>query len=322
MRALTIHELREAPTVAERPDPRPSNGQVLLDVAAAPLNPVDIWVASGDFFQGHPALPYTPGVEAVGRVREGEGVDRGTLVWTALDGLGTSRDGCAAEGLLARREALVPLEVEVDLALAAALGTAGLAAWIPLTRRAPVQEGETVLVLGATGTVGQVAVQAARLLGAGRIVAAGRSHEGLIRARELGADETVRIGDTTTLVDDLRAACGSDGPSLVFDPIWGEPFIASLTAAAPHARILQLGQSGGAVAPVPSALVRGKNIDLLGYTNFNTPSAVLAEGYRELLVHAAAGRVRLDVERVSLDDAPEAWQELVAGRRAKVVVCP
>jgi NADPH:quinone reductase-like Zn-dependent oxidoreductase len=322
MRALTVSELGQPPAVAERPAPRPADGQVLLEVAAAPLNPVDVWVAGGDFFQGHPALPYTPGVEAVGRVREGDGVDAGTLVWTSLDGLGTSRDGCAAQLVVARSAALVPMGDEVDLALAAALGTAGLAAWIPLTRRAPVREGETVLVLGATGTVGQVAVQAARLLGAGRIVAAGRSSEGLSHARELGADETVAIRDTATLADDLRAACGADGPSLVFDPIWGEPFVAALTAAVPHARIIQLGQSGGALASVPSALVRGKNVDVLGYTNFNTPLDVLAQGYRELLGHAAAGRIRLDVERVSLDGAPEAWRHLVAGRRAKVVVCP
>jgi NADPH:quinone reductase-like Zn-dependent oxidoreductase len=322
MRALTVSKLSEPPAVVERPEPRPADGQVLLEVAAAPLNPVDVWVAGGDFFQGHPELPYTPGVEAVGRVREGDDVETGTLVWTSLDGLGTSRDGCAAELVVARSKALVPMADDVDLALAAALGTAGLAAWIPLTRRAPVREGETVLVLGATGTVGQVAVQAARLLGAGRIVAAGRSPDGLTHARELGADETVSIRDSATLADDLRAACGPDGPSLVFDPIWGEPFVAALAAATPHARLIQLGQSGGALASIPSALVRGKNVDVLGYTNFNMPLEVLAEGYRELLGHAGAGRIQLDVERVSLDGAPEAWRNLVAGRRAKVVVCP
>jgi NADPH:quinone reductase-like Zn-dependent oxidoreductase len=322
MRALTITELRRSPAVAERPEPRPGDGQVLLEVAAAPLNPVDIWVANGDFFQGHPELPYVPGVEVVGRVREGGGLEAGTLVWTSLDGLGTSRDGCAAELVVARRQALVPMGDDVDLPLAAALGTAGLAAWIPLTRRAPVREGETVLVLGATGTVGQVAVQVARLLGAGRIVAAGRSFEGLAHARELGADETVAIGNAATLADDLRAACGPDGATLVFDPLWGEAFVAALSAAVPHARIIQLGQSGGALAPVPSALVRGKNVDLLGYTNFNMPLDVLADGYRELLGHAAAGRIRLDVDRVSLDNAPEAWRKLVDGRRGKVVVCP
>ena len=322
MRALTVSELGQPPAVSERPAPRPERGQVLLEVAAAPLNPVDVCVAGGDFFQGHPDLPYTPGVEAVGRVREGDGMEPGTLVWTSLDGLGTSRDGCAAELAVARSKALVPMPDDVDLALAAALGTAGLAAWIPLTRRAPVREGETVLVLGATGTVGQVAVQAARLLGAGRIVAAGRSAEGLSHTRDIGADDTVTIGDTATLAEDLRAACGPDGPSLVFDPIWGEPAVAALAAARPHARIIQLGQSAGALAPVPSALLRGKNVDVLGYTNFNMPLDVLAEGYGELLGHAAAGRIRLDIERVSLDGAPDAWRNLVTGRRAKVVVCP
>ena len=127
----------------------------------------------------------------------------------------------------------MPVPGDVDPALAGALGIAGLAGWLPVAVRAPVQEGETVLVLGATGTVGLVAMQGARLLGAGRVVAAGRRPEALERARRLGADAVVSL-DEDDLAAALREACGGDGPSLVVDPLWGEPVVAAARAAAPR----------------------------------------------------------------------------------------
>ncbi len=112
------------------------------------------------------------------------------------------------------------------------LGIAGLAGWLPVAYRAPVEEGDAVLVLGATGTVGVVALQGARLLGAARVMAAGRRPEGLERARRLGADATVSL-EEEDLVAAFREAFGGDGPSYVIDPLWGEPAVAAATAALP-----------------------------------------------------------------------------------------
>ena len=108
-------------------------------------------------------------------------------------------------------------------ALAAGLGIAGLAGWLPLAWRAPLEGGEHVLVLGATGSVGLVAVQVAKLLGAARVVAAGRSVAGLERAAEVGADATIRLDEAEDLVAAFKDAFGGEGPNYVFDPLWGEP---------------------------------------------------------------------------------------------------
>jgi NADPH2:quinone reductase len=306
--------------VGEAPEPERKPGEALVEVIAAPLNPVDISVASGRFFAGAPPVPYVGGAEAVGRVVEGDRVAAGTVVWTGMQGLGIDRDGTFAERVAAREDGLVPVPDGADPALAASCGIAGLAAWLPLAWRAPVRSRETVLVLGATGTLGLVAVQAAKILGAGRVVAAGRSRDRLERARQAGADEVVVIGGQDGLAAALKEACGGDGPTLVLDPLWGDPLVAALAAAAPGARVVQIGQSAGADAAVPSGLVRGKMLDLLGYTNLRVQHDVLADGFRTLVEHAAAGRVQIDLERVPLEQAPGAWRRQAAGADTKLVI--
>ncbi len=322
MRAAVVTELAKPPVVRDVPEPVRGGGGVLLEMLAASINPVDLSVASGGFFAGHPPLPYVAGAEGVGRVLEGERLEPGTIVWTGQHGLGIARDGVMAERAVATESLVVPVPEGADPAVAAALGIAGLAGWLPVAWRAPVRAGETVLVLGATGVVGVVAVQAAKLLGAGRVVAAGRRPEGLVRCRELGADATVELRGQENLAAELAEACGESAPTLIVDPLWGEPLVAALQAAGQRARIVQLGQSAGAAAAIPSAAVRGKELELLGYTNLRVPFDVLADAYRTLVGHAIAGRIHVDVERIPLEQAAEAWRRQAAGTPAKLVVMP
>jgi NADPH:quinone reductase len=284
VRAALITELGRPPTVGEAPEPEGD----ALEVLAAPLNPLDRSVAAGQFYGGHPPLPYVPGCEFVGREAGGR------IVWTFGGGLGLARNGGMAER--AHPGAVVAeVPAGADPAMAGALGIAGLAAWMSLAWRARVREGDRVLVLGATGTVGQVAVQAARLLGAGHIVAAGRDPAGLERALALGADDAV----------------GLDGdfgePTYVFDPLCGEPLERAVAAAAPGARIVQLGQAAGATATLPSAAIRGKHLDLYGYTDFAVAADVMAEHHSRLVGHAVAGEIQLELNRVGLDKIGAVW---------------
>jgi NADPH2:quinone reductase len=320
VRALVVAELGKQPEGRDVPEPVRGSGEALLEMLAASINPVDLGVASGRFFAGAPPVPYVAGAEGVGRVLEADRHPRGAIVWTGMQGLGISRDGVIAERAVAREDGIVRVPDGADPAVASALGIAGLAGWLPLAWRAPVRPGDRVLVLGATGTLGYVAVQAARLLGAERVVAAGRREAGLERARAAGADGTVRLDEPGDLAGRLRAAFGGEGPTLVVDPLWGEPAVAALEAAAPGARILQIGQSAGPVAPVPSGAVRGKALDVLGYTNLHVPFDVLADGYRTLVEHAGAGRIAVDVERVPLDGAVEAWARQAAGTDTKLII--
>jgi NADPH2:quinone reductase len=313
VRAALVREIGGLPEVGERPDPVPADGEVVLEVLAAPLNPLDVAVGAGRFYGGHPPLPYVPGCEAVGRVD-------GRIVWAFGGGLGMKRDGCIAEGVAVPADVLVDVPDEAEPALAAALGVAGLAGWMPVVWRAPVQEGETVVVLGATGTAGRIAVQAARLHGASRIVAAGRDPEALARAEELGADVTVRLDEADDLAAALREASGGDGPNYVVDALWGEPAAAAVEAAAPNARIVHLGQSAGPTATFTSAAVRGKQLNVLGYSNFAVARDELARQYRALVERALASEIQVDLDVVPLNEVADAWRRQAAGANRKLVV--
>jgi NADPH2:quinone reductase len=176
-----------------------------------------------------------------------------------------------------------------------------------------------VLVLGATGTVGLVALQGARLLGAGRVVAAGRRPEGLERARRLGADAVVSL-DAPDLAAAFAEACGGDGPSLVVDPVWGEPVAAAARVAARGARIVHIGQSAGPEATFLSADVRGKELNILGYSNLSAPQEVMHCEYLRLLDYARAGKVEVETETYPFEAVAEAWRRQAEGAGLKVVV--
>jgi NADPH:quinone reductase-like Zn-dependent oxidoreductase len=319
MKAARIEELGRPPLVREIDPPVRGKGQALIAPTAVPLNPIDIATWTGRFYGGSPPTPYTPGSEGVGKIVEGESLAPGTRVYMTGDGLGRKRDGTLAELAVAAEEVTVPLTDEVSDELAGACGTAGLAGWLPIVWRAQTKPEDRVLVLGATGAVGLAAVQAARIVGATRIVAAGRRPEGLELARELGAHEAVNL-DADDLPTALREAAGGDGPTVVIDPLWGEPLVAALQAAAQGARIVQLGQSAGATAAIASALVRGKQLEILGYSNLEVPEEARRAAYLELVGHACEGRVSFPIETYPLDRVTEAWERQAAGPGAKLIV--
>ena len=314
MKAALIHEVGSLPEIDEVSDP---TGGDVLDVVATPINPIDIAVGKGLHYAGHPPLPYFPGCEGVGRRSDGR------LVWLFSGGLGLSRNGTMAERVAAGDAIAIEVPDGADPAVAGALGIAGLAGWLPVAWRAPIEPGDTVLVLGATGTVGLVAVQAAKLLGAARVVAAGRDPEGLARAERLGADASVRLDEAGDLAAAFKEAFDGNGPSYVFDPLWGEPAAAAVEAAAPRGRVVQLGQSAGATATLTSAAVRFKQLSILGYTNFAVPADEFATQYHRLVQLAIEGDITVEVERVPLGDVAAAWQRQADGSAdRKLVVVP
>jgi NADPH:quinone reductase len=128
------------------------------------------------------------------------------------------------------------------------------------------------------------------------------------------------VEDPAELVDRMRDAAGGDGPTYVFDPLWGSAVEAAMAAAAPGARIVNLGQSAGPNATLPSGAVRGKQLDIYGYLNFAVPADARADAHRRLLDHAQRGELRIPIDEIGLDDVAAAWQRQVRGTDRKLVI--
>jgi NADPH:quinone reductase-like Zn-dependent oxidoreductase len=290
MRAARLHELGGVPQVDDVDAPEGPN---VVAVAAAALNPVDIAIGSGRFYGGSPDPPYVVGSEAVGTAPDGR------RVWFR-------GNGSLAEQAAASPDWTFEVPEGVDDATALACGIAGLTGWLAVSWRAPVTPEDTVLVLGASGSLGAAAVQGAKVLGAKRVVGAARKTENVPDA----ADELV----------DLNGSYELPEATVVVDALWGEPAEKALEAAAKGVRFVQLGQSAGPSAAVQSGWVRGRMMNILGYSVFSTPLDVVAKGYRELCEHARDGRVCFDVETFALDDVAEAWELQASGSPGSKIV--
>jgi NADPH2:quinone reductase len=315
MRGALVEQLGTLPVCRDVDEPTRGQGQTLIEVSAAPVNPIDLSTAAGTYPGGSPDTPYVTGREGVGRVLESDTLAAGTRVYGA--GL-----GFMAERVAVKDDQLVELPDGVEDALAASFGVAGLAAWLSVEWRGDLREGETVLVLGASGAVGLIAVQAAKLLGAGRVVAAARSDKGLERAQELGADATVKLGgEQEDLAEAMADACHGQ-LDLVIDPLWGEPAAAALKASSFGGRLVQLGQSAGVEATIASGWIRTKLVSILGHTNFAAPVEIRNDAYLRMVRHAAAGELTVDYELLPLERVSEAWERQKASPHLKLVLSP
>ena len=300
--AAVLRTAGTAPAPVEWPDPVAADGEVVVTVAAAPITPLDRLCATGTSYFGSPAVPYVPGVQGVGTTTDG------TPVWFATSAGMAPGDG-SMRGLVAVPDAdVVALPEGADPVLVAALGLSAVAAWCALTATGRLAAGETVIVLGAGGVVGQAGVQLARLAGAGRVVAVARSAQAREHALALGADAAVAIeadDDPATLAARLTEAAGP--ADLVLDPLYGVPAAAAARALRPGGRLVHLGSSAGDTCPLDTGTLRSRSLQVLGYTN----NALTADQRRDALVRvvdeAVAGRLTVTHTRAPLGAVTEVW---------------
>jgi NADPH2:quinone reductase len=310
LRAAVLHEHGATPRVVDFDDPQETSGCALVDVAAAGLHHLDLHKATGTFYTGPPPLPSVVGTDGVGRLADGRRVYFDATV---------APYGSMAERTLVPADAVLEVAEGVEDAVAAALGNTGLAAWLALEWRAELKPGETVLVLGACGAVGGIAVQAAKLLGADRVVAADVARP---RLRNLpGADAAVDIGDAETLDDDIRAAAQGE-VDVTLDMLWGAPALAAMGAAARFARHVEVGNMAGGEIALPAPLIRSKSIDVRGFSVAHPPLELKRDAYRRLTAHAAQGDIVVDVQARPLAEVADAWerQKQAAGGPKQVLV--
>ena len=308
MRAALLSAADAVPAYVEHPEPvATGRHEVVVDVLAAALHHLTRSRATGAHYSSAGTFPRVPGVDAV--VRD----PSGRLRYVVLDDtdLGTFAERTVIDE---RRSVVLPDDVD-PVQIAAAMNP-GMSSWIALRRRIDFVAGQRVLVVGATGAAGSMAVQVAKHLGASQVIAAGRNAERLAELPALGADETCGL-------DDLARAADVD---VVLDYLWGEPaaagMVAILTARTDRRAPLtwvQIGSIAGATAPVPSVALRSAKLQVVG-------SGIGSLGPDEILPELPAlaaavrdGAITLPYREVALADVAQAWAQ---GSAERVVLVP
>ncbi|MCW2855483.1 MAG: hypothetical protein JWR52_1098 [Marmoricola sp.] len=306
MRAAIHTELGQVPAVGEFNAPIAGPGQVVVRVALAGLNPVDRLRAEGYDYLGV-RTPFVSGREGVGSIN-------GARVYfhEAVEPYGSF-----AEQALVDAAELLNVPDGLSDAQAIPLGIAGLTAWTSLTHEAKLAEGERVLVMGATGMVGQIAVQAAKLLGASYVVAAGRHEETLSSLLDRGADAIARLdGDPSEAI----LAVAGEGFDVVIDCVFGEPFAAALAATRPGARAVVVGLTAGDSVELQFFSLYRRHIS--GLQLAGVPVEVRQQAFNAMAAHMLAGRLHVETELFDLDEIADAWAILCAGAHRKVLIVP
>ena len=307
MKAAVIDSLAAAPRFADFAEPAVAGGETLVEVTAAGLHRIVRMLASGEHYGSQGTLPMIPGIDGTGRGSDGTRVYFGGVR--------------PPYGSMAQRAAagfVLPLPDGLDEVTAAAVVNPGVGAWLALTRRAALQPGETVLVLGATGVSGRIAVALAARMGAGRVIAAGRNRAVL---DQLPATVTVELGGPDDAAA-LAEAAGQDGIHVIVDYLWGQPTEAAIAAvtrrglahAAPRVRLVEVGQMAGPVIALPADVLRSSGLEVLGSGPGTIPLTDIVGAIPQVMAIAATGDLPIDIDEMPLAEVEVAWQR-GGGRR-------
>jgi NADPH:quinone reductase-like Zn-dependent oxidoreductase len=319
MKAAVLHSFDHPPRFEEMPEPIPLDNEVLVHITAAALNPSTRLLASGRHYASLPQLPAVAGVEGVGRLEDGSRV---------FFGVRRVPNGSMCQRTVVPRLFCWPIPEGVDDLVAAALPNPALSSWLPLVTTAQLVPGEGVLVLGATGVAGQLAIQIAKHLGAGRVVAVGRNESVLCKLQELGADAVISLRQPDQeLIDAFKHHAGEAGFDVVLDYLWGHPtevLIAAMNrkgfpSPRSGARLVQIGEGAGSAITLEAMALRGASLTIIGSGTLPSLS-VLSEAFNRVLILAATGKLHVEVEAVPLAEIEKAWARSdLHGRRLVIV---
>lgn len=308
MKAAVLHAYGTPPRYEDFPTPTRHEHEALVTVKAASLKNIDRGIAGGAHYHRLPSLPAVCGVDGVGVLADGTRVYCGGCPHPY---------GMMAEETVIPQFWAMPVPEGLDDLTAAALPNPALSSWLPLVYRAGLQPGERVLILGATGAAGKLAVQIAKHLGAGRVVAAGRNEAVLAALPALGADATLRLGAPEAEVAAAFRAEHAEYPfDIVLDFVWGRPtelLLEALTghdvqAAPVRTRLVQIGEMAGATIALPAATLRSTGVELYGSGGGSIPRRAVGEVLPQLFALAARGTLRIETEPVALADVERVWQ--------------
>jgi NADPH2:quinone reductase len=320
MKAAVVHALESPPRFTTFPDPVAAENEIIVTVRAAGLHQIVKSLARGTHYASTGVLPLIPGVDGVGLLSDGSRVY-----------FGASRPpyGTFAERCVTMRSMCLTLPEALDDVSVAALMNPGMSSWAALTARAQMAPGENVLILGATGVAGHLAVQVAKRLGARRVVAAGRNPEALEELKDLGADAVLSLDmDREALASSLRQEWSKDKTDIVLDYLWGSPaerVLETITQkglqhTASRIRFVQVGSSAGATLSLAAATLRSSGLELMGSGFGSVAMTNIFKSLADFLGEAARERFQVKTRTAPLREVEALWN--VAESATRLVFQP
>jgi NADPH:quinone reductase-like Zn-dependent oxidoreductase len=321
MKAAVITAAGKTPVFGQFQEPTGSNDLEVITVNAAALSQFSKSRSSGSHYSAEGIFPSVPGADGVGRTKDGR------RVYFVLP---EAPYGALAEKSLVRREQYVPLPDDLDDEIAAAIANPGMSAWAALVERAQLKPGETVLVNGATGSAGSLAVQIAKYLGAGKVIATGRNEAELQSLLAAGADVAIPFtlgelhpGGAAAYEQALKEEF-TKGINVVLDYLWGESaktVIVAIAKAVEDATPVRFVHVGGASGEdkmdLPGAALRSSAIQLMGSGAKSVPLPRLLDCIRRVFEVTVPAKLRIATKVVPLSDIEEAWE---APNKPRIVV--
>ena len=316
MHAAVVTTFDAPPAYREFPNPTPqAPDEMLVDVIASGLHPRVRSQADGSHYTSSGELPLVPGIDGVGRAPDG------TLRYFVLP---DTTMGAMAEQTVIDQRRSIALPDSADPILVAASVNPVMSSWIALRRRINFEPGQTVLILGATGSSGRMAVQVAKRLGASHVIGAGRDARRLSTLANLGADVTARLGNASAINDLAEVARDVD---VVIDYLWG-PITADVMAGIAGKRSdpgkpltwIEIGAVAGASAEIPAAALRAVRLQIVGSGQGSVPTRDIQAEVRTLVDEIASGTFHIDARVVPLADVETAWNDTATDQR--IVITP
>ncbi|MGA8108955.1 MAG: zinc-binding alcohol dehydrogenase family protein [Acidobacteriaceae bacterium] len=316
MKAAVVPSFDTPPQYADFPDPTPAAGELLVRVRAAALHPIVRALAAGKHYGSRAQFPFIAGIDGAGTLDDGSRVYFGAT---------HPPYGAMAELTLTTPDRMLRLPDNLDDATAAALMNPAMSSTVALSERAHFQAGESVLIQGATGCAGLLAVQICQRRGASRIVATGRDPQALEELRALGADAVISLTqERTALVDAFRTALADHKIDVILDYLWGAPAEALLDAIGQkgldhqsrRVRYIQIGSAAGPTINFPAATLRSSDLELLG-SGFGSASIDrIFASLAVFLEEAAQQTFRIRIETAPLHDVEKLWNQKTDARLA------
>jgi NADPH:quinone reductase-like Zn-dependent oxidoreductase len=312
MKAAIVRASGQTPVYGEFAEPAPGAGENRIAVTAAAISQIVKGRASGRHYSSSGQFHFVVGVDGVGRLEDG------SRVYFILP---QAPYGSMAERAVVPASRCLPLPDGLDDVTAAAIANPGMSSWAAYIERAKLKPGETVLVNGATGTSGRLAVQIARYLGAKKVIATGRNANVLHSLAALGADVTIPLAGSDSELEQKFKEQFAEGVDVVIDYLWGNSaerlLIAGAKAGAEGVpiRFVQIGSVSGADITLPSAVLRSSAIELMGSGIGSIPLERLVKAVGGVLQAAVPGGFRIAANPVPLSDVEQAWPKDVGTRR-------